>query len=339
MPHFPARRSILLLLIACFTFATLPAQDAAKYHHYYFLSYAALYNKAPQEAYLYADSALLYNPGDLSFLLTVAGNMPADMWEEADELYLKAFGRGLSWADYRKILQREDRKESLDKQTAQQQMRAFQRGVRPEINKELEGLVRDDQRCRERDQDCDAIDENNFRVLVELFADYGEDLFTYDVLGTNGADNLDLLLLHFGENPMTYFMPQMVKAVREGRMYNNANPAYEIDRISLTSGKLFYVDTSFNLLQYQIGELPCLFCFPGQEAYFSSTGTYYELARDDRTLYTWPIYAGDGVFAERMNKTRELLLLPALDNARVRNPRSVTLSVREFREKFRFLWE
>lgn len=330
--------SILALLFGFFVPMPASAQDCGcQYQSYKFKAY--FYNAHEQ-----ADSAVqcfrqAFSGGHAALndlLMACDLAIRIDSLALARVFMLKAVDQGFSPDNYRQFVERSGRGKLdadtwIPEEALMQGYARYRNRLDTVLLKELKRLQADDQRFRtgedspEQDRLRAARDSANMVDLRKMVQSLGR-LPDYSEVGFEGVDILELLALHMGPEDLKWYLPHAIRQIRRCEYFNTDGLAYQIDRIAVSSGQALYVDDAGNLLSDTT--MP-VFMYG---IFYSVTGYWYDISPSDGVNYFWPVF--EPMLNGKLQTTRRMLCLDALEQYRLRNPYIKSAPAGELKKMF-----
>jgi hypothetical protein len=336
-----ARRQFCILATIAFFNSPVFSQHSdcgCRYQYNKFKAYEYSAQGKPDSALHYFKAAFSTGHAALNDLLMAADQaIMADSQSIGRKFIIRAFRLGLTSEGYAQFLRWSGRgkisiRDWVPEDTIEQASAQYQSQLNHALLNELKRLEFNDQRFRTNESDSPAEvdlrsvqDSINVRDLKKIVASLGH-LPGYSEVGFKGVDILELLFLHMNSENLGWFLPHIIRQVRNCEYFDVDGLAYQIDRIAVSSGLALYINEKDSLVYdthmpvFQNGQ------------YYSVTGYWYDTSPLDGVDYFWPVF--EPILTSRLKITRERLCLDTYEHYLRRYPRIKSVPISELKKLF-----
>ena len=194
------------------------------------------------------------------------------------------------------------------------------------IINQLKLLAINDQKYRGNDEtDWEKqkeLDRSNWHTLKNIIKKKGR-LPHFKEIGIDGQEDLELLFIHMDKKILEWFMPYVLKSIKEDNSNLSEIVLYQLDRIGMDDGLIYTINSEGKVLI--LGNRTRM----KNGYYCQSFGEwFYERSSVTQKLYETPI--DPTISISEVNRVRQLFCLDSIENKRSRWPWIEKISIEEF---------
>lgn len=194
------------------------------------------------------------------------------------------------------------------------------------IIKQLSKLAENDQKYRGEDNYPwklqRSLDSLNWLELKDIVQNIGR-LPYYNEIGLDGQENLEILFFHMDRDVIEWFLPYVIKCVKENNLNLGHVILYQLDRIGMSEGLVYTITSNYKI------EVLSIRTKMKNGYYCQSFGEWFdEKSRIDNKVYETPL---DPILnINKVNEIRKLFCLDSIEEKRQRKPWVNVVTIDEF---------